>query len=72
MILKAILGLTPDAPEGRLYIDPALPPWLSDITLLGLRLGTYIFDISFWRDGDATQHSVLRGDAARVTRRSVT
>ena len=68
MILRALLGLTPDAPGGRLHIDPALPPWLPDLTLLGLRLGHDVFDISFWRDGDATHHAVLRGDPTKVIR----
>jgi glycogen debranching enzyme len=70
MLLHAILGLDPDAPAGYLRIDPALPAWLPDITLLGLRLGGESFDLRFWRDGDATCHEVLRGDPASVVRRS--
>ena len=69
MLLHAILGLDPDAPAGCLRIDPALPAWLPDITLLGLRLGGESFDLRFWRDGDATCHEVLRGDPASVVRR---
>jgi len=69
MTLRAMLGLEPDAPHGRLWIDPVLPPWLPDITLMGLRLGPHSFDIRFWREGDATSHEVLRGDAAAIVRR---
>ncbi|MCP1542133.1 MULTISPECIES: hypothetical protein [Methylorubrum] len=69
MLLQAILGLQPDAPGGHLHIEPVLPPWLPDITLTDLRLGSQRFDIRFWRTGEATQHEVLRGDKAAVRRR---
>ena len=32
-LLQAILGIQPDAPRDRLFVDPALPAWLPDITL---------------------------------------
>jgi len=38
-LVRAMLGLDPDAPAGRLYLDPALPDWLPDLTLHNLRLG---------------------------------
>ncbi|MDQ2804870.1 MAG: amylo-alpha-1,6-glucosidase [Pseudomonadota bacterium] len=69
MLLNAILGLTPDAPNGWLIVDPALPPWLPDVTLLGLRLGGQTLDLRFWREDDATHHEVLKGDQAAVLRR---
>ena len=39
MLLQAMLGLQQDAPRGKLYVDPALPDWLPDVTLIDLRLG---------------------------------
>ena len=66
MLLQAMLGIEPDAPRGVLHIDPALPDWLPDVTLYGLRLGAREFDLRFWRDGAATRCEVLRGDAAAV------
>jgi glycogen debranching enzyme len=69
-LLQAILGIQPDAPRGHLYVDPALPRWLPDITLSDLRLGRRHFDIRFWRDGEATKFEVLRGDRHLVQRRS--
>ena len=51
MLLQAMLGLQLDAPRGKLYVDPALPDWLPDMTLIDLRLGRRRFDIRFWRDG---------------------
>ena len=34
-LLQAMLGIEPDAPRGVLYVDPALPDWLPDVTLYG-------------------------------------
>ena len=65
-LLQAILGIALDAPRDRVFIDPALPAWLPDITLLDLRLGQHRFDLRFWRDGDATRFEVLRGPARLV------
>jgi glycogen debranching enzyme len=67
-LLQAILGIVPDAPRGKLYLDPLLPPWLPDITLFDLRVGTHKFDIKFWRDGEATNFEVLHGNAKMVER----
>jgi glycogen debranching enzyme len=72
MLLQAMLGIEPDAPRGVLHVDPALPDWLPDVTLYGLRLGTRDFDLSFRRDGVATRFEVLRGDATMVRARGAT
>ena len=45
-LMLAILGIVPDAPRGKLYIDPQLPRWLPDLTLLDLHLGRHKFDLS--------------------------
>lgn len=39
LLLQAMLGLEQDAPRRKLYLDPALPDWLPDVTLIDLRLG---------------------------------
>ena len=70
-LLQAILGILPDAPRGRLYVDPHLPDWLPDVTLLDLRLGQSVFDIRFWREGESMRFEVLRGDPHAVETRSV-
>ena len=69
-LVQAMLGLAPDAPGGRLVIDPVLPAWLPDVTLRGLRVGDQVFDIAFRREGDATRHEVLAGDASAVVLKS--
>jgi glycogen debranching enzyme len=68
-LLQAILGFRPDAPQGRLRVDPLLPEWLPDVTVLDLRLGKHQFDIRFWRSDDETRFEVLRGDPKAVVRR---
>jgi glycogen debranching enzyme len=70
-LLQAMLGILPNAPRGRLYVDPHLPDWLPDMTLLDLRLGQSVFDIRFWREGDNTRFDILRGDPHAVEARSV-
>ena len=62
MLVQALLGLEPHAARGALYVDPWLPAWLPDLTLLDLRLGAHKLDLRFWRDGEATRH---RGAARR-------
>jgi hypothetical protein len=71
MLLQAMLGLQQDAPRGKLYVDPALPHWLPDVTLTDLRLGRRRFDIRFWRDGKDTVFKVLKGKPEAVERMSI-
>jgi hypothetical protein len=54
-LLQAILGLQADAPTGKLYVDPLLPPWLSSVTLSGLRVGPSTITLRFWREGEQTR-----------------
>jgi glycogen debranching enzyme len=61
LLLQAMLGLEQDAPRGKIYVDPALPDWLPDVTLIDLRLGRRRFDIRFWRDGKNTRFEVTKG-----------
>src|ERR1700730_3321616 len=71
MLLQLMLGLKQDAPRGKLYVDPALPDWLPDVTLTDLRLGRRRFGIHLWRDGKGTVFKVLKGKAEAVTRMSM-
>lgn len=67
-LLRAMLGFVPDARRGKLYVDPELPRWLPDLTLLDLRVHQHTFDIRFWRDGEETKFEVLRGNPNVVER----
>ncbi|MBV8096031.1 MAG: hypothetical protein JO110_22930, partial [Acetobacteraceae bacterium] len=70
MMLRAILGFLPKAPEGKLYVDPVLPEWLSDLTIYDLRLGDRKFDIRFWREEGDSHFEVLKGEPSAVVRGS--
>jgi glycogen debranching enzyme len=69
-LMQAMLGFRPDAPRGKLSVDPLLPEWLPDLTILDLRVGKQRFDIRFWRDSGQTHFEVLKGDPKAVERRS--
>jgi glycogen debranching enzyme len=59
-MLASALGLEPNALEGRLEIArPALPPWLSEVTVRGLRVGQATIDLRYRRVGDDTLVAVL-------------
>lgn len=69
-LIQAILGIQPDAPNNRLYVEPELPSWLPDITLSDLSFGGNTLDIAFRREGHTTSFEVLRGDPSVVHRRT--
>ncbi len=70
-LLQAILGFQPDAPHGMLYIDPALPSWMRDLTIRNLRVGKDVFAIRFRRVDDETRFDVLQGNPDAIARRDV-
>jgi glycogen debranching enzyme len=56
--VSAMLGVRPDAPGGRLLIDPVLPAWLPRLRLANLTLGPARFDLEVFRDGAQTRYDV--------------
>jgi hypothetical protein len=68
MLTGALLGVLPDAPRDKLYIDPSLPEWLPDLAIHDLRLGRHKLDIRFWREGEQTAFEVTKGDPKLVER----
>ena len=68
-LLQAILGIEQDAPNQRLWVDPALPHWLPDIILTNIPLGSLRFSVRFTRSGEQSNVEVLEGDPAIVQRR---
>jgi glycogen debranching enzyme len=69
-LLTALLGLQPDAPNGKLYIDPILPDWMPDLQLKDLRIGQKAVDISLWREGSESCWKVTSGEHSLVEARS--
>ncbi|MCW6511773.1 amylo-alpha-1,6-glucosidase [Lichenifustis flavocetrariae] len=70
-LLQAMLGFQPDAPNGKLYVDPALPDWMSSLTVRDLRVGAMSFNIRFERKGGRTDFAVIEGPQDAVVRRSM-
>jgi glycogen debranching enzyme len=55
LLLRACLGLYPDAPGKTLRIvNPHLPPFLNELTLSGLRVGNTRVALHFKRTGEGT------------------
>lgn len=50
ILLQSLLGMVPWAPLRLLLVDPALPPWLPELTLRGLRVGEAVATLRFHRD----------------------
>jgi glycogen debranching enzyme len=48
-LLQTMLGLYPYAPLNLLLVDPHLPPWLPDISIRNLHVGSAVVDLRFYR-----------------------
>jgi glycogen debranching enzyme len=68
-LLRTMLGFMPDARRGKLYVDPELPSWLPDLTVMDLRIHGHMLDVRFWREGERTEFEVVRGDPRLIERR---
>jgi glycogen debranching enzyme len=68
-LVQAILGIEQDAPNNRLWVDPALPSWLPDLTMTNIPLGKKRLAIRFTREGERSKFEVIDGDASLVKRR---
>jgi len=68
MLLQIILGMTANAPEHRLHLQPTLPEWLPDITVSNLRVGEHRIAVRFAGLGDASSCDILENEGGlRIT-----
>jgi hypothetical protein len=59
MLVQALLGLKPVAPDNRLRIvNPELPQWLEYVQVRGLRVGRGTVTLNFRREARATHVEV--------------
>jgi glycogen debranching enzyme len=67
-LVATLLGLEADAQDGLLRVHPALPEWLSEVTLRQLRVGDSSVDFRVVRQPDGHHHVELLagGDGLRV------
>ena len=56
-MVRVLLGLEPDMPAGRIYLDPALPAWCSRLELRKLRIGRREVRITVQREANG-RHSI--------------
>lgn len=50
LVMQAMLGLVPLAPVRTLLVDPALPSWMPEVVVQGLRVGEASVSLRCWRD----------------------
>jgi hypothetical protein len=53
-MVRILLGVEPDLPAGRVYVDPALPAWCPTFELSKLRMGAHELRLSVQRREDGT------------------
>ena len=71
-LVTAMLGVEADALASRItFVNPQLPPWLRDVELYDLRVGSSSLDvgISRGRDGASVELIARRGDVELIVRR---
>lgn len=66
-MVQTILGIRADAPHKRLYVNPTLPEWLSEIKLEHIRVGPCSITLRFWRDGKDSRWEVCEITADKGT-----
>jgi glycogen debranching enzyme len=59
--VRILLGLEPDIPNGRLYVNPALPPWCGELVLDNLQIGGQRISVVARRRSDGTSVTEVRG-----------
>jgi glycogen debranching enzyme len=59
LLLQMFLGIRPDAGNGRVTLDPALPDWLGEVRVSNLRIGDATLDLRFMLHGEYSTAQVL-------------
>ncbi len=65
-LVRTMLGLRPDAPNGVLYVNPTLPDWLPELELERLKIGGATLNLRFWRDGDGSHFEVKHHQGKKI------
>ncbi len=67
-MVRILLGLEPDVPERRVYLDPALPAWCSRLELRKLRLGRHEMRLVVERRTDGRHDVDAEADGLEIVR----
>jgi glycogen debranching enzyme len=70
LVVQTVLGLLPIAATETLILDPALPPWIPELILKDVRVGSARATLRFWRDekGSSNWEVLHREGTLRVIR----
>ena len=63
---QLFLGLVPDAPRGRCFVDPWLPEWLPSLELRGVAIGGRAVDVAVAGEGDDATLTEWRGSGIEL------
>jgi glycogen debranching enzyme len=67
-MVRILLGLEPDVPARRIYLDPALPAWCSRLEIRRLRLGRHEVRLSVERKPDGRHEIQAEAPGLEVVR----
>jgi glycogen debranching enzyme len=65
--IRILLGLEPDVPAGRIYVEPALPPWCPVLRLENVRIGSQRFTFQADRQPDGSTRIDVQGSAGALS-----
>jgi glycogen debranching enzyme len=64
--VRLLLGLEPDMPSRRLYLDPVLPPWCPELKVHNVRVGNQRLAINARRQADGSCDVSVDGDRGDI------
>jgi glycogen debranching enzyme len=67
LAVRILLGLEPDVPQGKVYVDPVLPPWCPELRLENVRIGAQRFTFTASRLADGSSSIDAEGGAGALT-----
>lgn len=59
-MINTLLGIKACVPEQRISLHPTLPPWLPDLHVKRLHIGSHVIDLHVWREGEQTRWEIER------------
>ncbi|MFC1998208.1 glycogen debranching N-terminal domain-containing protein [Chloroflexota bacterium] len=63
LLFQAMLGLSVDASQKRMYLNPMLPSWLNHATVKNLKIGKETVNLYFERRGETTRFEITENNA---------
>jgi len=59
MLLQSVLGISANASENTLIVQPTLPDWLADVAVADLQVGQHTVSLRFTGAGESSSYEVL-------------